>query len=79
MGKRDSVKAWTCLLRAGRCLTMRRASVMRPRFQGWKERIGFQEKMWCGCIARWRAGSVCLDVSSYSSMRAFRFLLVSPI
>ena len=54
MGKRDSVKAWTCLLSAGRCLAMRRASVMWRRFQGWTERIGFQEKMWCGCAARWR-------------------------
>ena len=58
---------------------MRRASVMLRRFQGWTERIGFQEKMWYGCAARWRAGSDCLDVSSCSSVRAFRFLLVSPI
>ena len=34
--------------------------------------------VWVYCY-RWRAGSVCLDVSSCSSMRAFRFLLVSPI
>ena len=76
MKKRDSMKAWTSLLRAGRCLAMRRASVMRRRFQGWTERNGFQEKMLCGCTARWCAGSVCVDVSS---VRAFRFLLVSPI
>ena len=50
MGKRDSVNAWSCLLRAGRCLAMRRASVTRRRFQGWTEIIGFQEKMLCGCI-----------------------------
>ena len=55
---------------------MRRASVMQHRFQGWTERNGFQEKMLCGCTARWCAGSVCVDVSS---VRAFRFLLVSPI
>ena len=73
------MKAWTCLLSVGRCLAMRRASVMRRRFQGWTERIGFQEKMWFGCAARWRAGSDCLDVSSSSSVRAFKFLLVSPI
>ena len=45
-------------------------------FQEWTERIGFQEKMWCGCATRWRAGSDCLVVSSCSSVRAFRFLLV---
>ena len=80
MGKRDSVKAWTCLLSAGRRLAMRRASVMQPRFQGWTERIGFQEKMWCGCVA---IGSV-LARTVWTCLRVDRcllsgFLLASPI
>ena len=72
MGKSDSVKAWTCLLSAWRCLAMGRVSVMRRRFQEWTERIGFQEKLWCGCAARWRASSDWLGVSSCSSVRAFK-------
>ena len=42
---------------------MRSASVMRRHFQEWTEGIGFQEKMWCGCTARWGACSDCLEVS----------------
>ena len=48
-------------------------------FPGVDRNNWFPGEMWCGCAARWHAGSDCLDVYSCSSVSAFRFLRVSPI